>query len=186
MKSIPKEPFVTNVSELRRDARQHIEGGAVTGSYSADRETVIKLLNEALATELVCVLRYRRHHFMAQGLEAKSVADEFLLHANEEQGHADELARRITQLKGAPNLSPEGMLARAHSEYVEGTTLLDMIREDLVAERVAISSYGEMIRYLGADDPTTRRMLETILAKEEEHADDMSNLLAKHSPTRKD
>jgi bacterioferritin len=185
MKSTPKEPFLTDVKELRRRAREHIENGAVIEGYAADRETVIKLLNEALATELVCVLRYRRHHFMAQGLEASSVADEFLLHATEEQGHADEIARRITQLNGAPNLSPEGMLTRAHSEYVEGRTLLDMIREDLVAERVAIASYGEMIRYLGNDDPTTRRMLEGILAKEEEHAEDMSNLLATHASAHK-
>ena len=133
---------------------------------------------------IVCVLRYRRHHFMAQGLEAKSVADELLAHATEEQGHADEIARRITQLNGAPNLDPEGMLARAHSEYVEGRTLVEMIREDLVAERIAIESYGEMIRWLGEDDPTTRRMLEGILAKEEEHAEDMSALLETHGSRR--
>ncbi|MEO7329646.1 MAG: ferritin-like domain-containing protein [Minicystis sp.] len=185
MKSAAKEPFLTDVKELRRRAREHLESGAVTGSYSADRETVIKLLNEALATEIVCVLRYRRHHFTAQGLDAKSVADEFLQHAIEEQAHADEIAQRITQLNGEPNFSPEGMLTRSHSEYVEGRTLLDMIREDLVAERVAISSYGEMIRYLGDDDPTTRRMLESILAKEEEHAEDMSNLLSSHAVANK-
>ena len=176
------KPFLTDVKELRRRAREHIEKGAVTARYRADRETVIKLLNEALATEIVCVLRYRRHHFMAQGLAASSVASEFLAHANEEQGHADELARRITQLNGEPNLNPEGMLTRSHSEYVEGRTLTDMIREDLIAERVAIDSYSEMIRYIGEDDSTTRRMLEGILAKEEEHAEDMANLLATHAP----
>jgi len=185
MKSITKEPFVADIAELRRRARQHIEKGAVIERYGADRETVIRLLNEALATEIVCVLRYRRHHFMAQGLEAKSVADEFLAHANEEQAHADQIARRITQLNGAPNLSPEGMLTRSHSEYVEGRTLSDMIREDLVAERIAIESYSDMIRYLADDDPTTRRMLEEILAKEEEHADDMSVLLATHASAQK-
>lgn len=185
MKSLPKEPLVTDLKEMRRRARLHLEKGAVTEHYGADREAVIKLLNGALATEIVCMLRYRRHHFMAEGLEAKSIAEEFLLHATEEQGHADEIARRITQLKGEPNLSPEGMLARSHSEYVEGRTLDDMIRENLVAERVAIESYGELIRYLGDDDPTTRRMLEGILAKEEEHADDMSSLLADHSAAHK-
>ena len=142
---------------------------------------MIKLLNEALATEVVCVLRYRRHHFMAVGLASKAVADEFLEHSNEEQGHADEIARRITELNGEPNLSPEGMLSRSHAEYIPGDTLSDMIREDLVAERIAIESYGEMIRYLGDDDVTTRRLLESILAKEEEHATDMADLLARHA-----
>ncbi|MCC6572431.1 MAG: bacterioferritin [Planctomycetes bacterium] len=174
------QPFLTDVKELRRRARQHIEDGAVTSTYRADSDTVGKILNEALATEIVCVLRYKRHYFMAQGLEAKSVADEFLTHANEEQGHADQIADRITQLNGEPNLNPEGMLTRAHSEYVEGKTLLDMIREDLVAERVAIESYSEMIRYVADKDPTTRRMLETILAKEEEHAQDMQDLLSRY------
>jgi bacterioferritin len=174
-------PFLTDVKELRRRARMHIEQGAVTGTYRADREVVTKLLNEALATEIVCVLRYRRHHFMAVGLASKAVADEFLEHAEEEQGHADEIARRITELNGEPNLSPEGMLSRSHSEYVPGDTLVDMIREDLIAERIAIESYSEMIRYIGDDDATTRRMLESILAKEEEHATDMADLLAQHS-----
>ena len=174
------EPFLTDVKELRRRARAHIEQGAVTARYGADPVVVVKLLNEALATEIVCVLRYRRHHFMARGLEAQAVADEFLVHATEEQGHADEIARRITQLNGEPNFNPEGMLSRAHSEYVEGGTLTDMIREDLVTERVAIETYSEVIRFLGASDSTTRRMLEGILAKEEEHAEDMSDLLAKH------
>jgi len=172
------KPFLTDVQELRRRARQHIEEGAVTEGYRADRDTVIKLLNEALATEIVCVLRYKRHYFMAQGIHADPIASEFLVHANEEQGHADQLAGRIVQLGGSPNFSPEGLLSRSHSEYVEGQNLLDMIREDLVAERVAIDSYSEMIRYVGDDDVTTRRMLESILAVEEEHADDLVSFLA--------
>jgi len=173
-----EKPFLTDVQELRRRARQHIEEGAVTEAYRGDRETVIKLLNEALATEIVCVLRYKRHYFMAQGINADPIAQEFLQHANEEQGHADQISNRIVQLGGAPNLNPEGMLMRSHSEYVEGQNLLDMIKEDLVAERVAIDSYTEMIRYIGDDDYTTRRMLEGILAVEEEHADDLSSFLA--------
>ncbi len=172
------KPFLTDVQELRRRARQHIEEGAVTDTYRADREQVIKILNEALATEIVCVLRYKRHYFMAQGIHADPIAQEFLQHANEEQGHADQIAARIIQLGGAPNFSPEGLLTRSHSEYVEGTTLLDMIKEDLVAERVAIDSYTEMIHYVGGDDITTRRMLEGILAVEEEHADDLASFLA--------
>ena len=172
------KPFLTDVSELRRRARQHIQGGAVTDGYRADRDTVIKILNEALATEIVCVLRYKRHYFMAQGIHAEPIAQEFLTHANEEQGHADQIAARIVQLGGSPNFSPDGLLTRSHSEYVEGTTLVDMIKEDLVAERVAIDSYTEMIRYIGDDDITTRRMLETILAVEEEHAEDLSSFLA--------
>src|SRR6185436_7733769 len=172
------KPFLTDVAELRRRARQHIEEGAVTDGYRGDRETVIKLLNEALATEIVCVLRYKRHYFMAQGIHADPIAAEFLTHANEEQGHADQLAGRIVQLGGSPNFNPEGLLMRSHSEYVEGQTLVDMIREDLVAERVAIDSYTEMIRYVGENDITTRRMLESILAVEEEHADDMSKFLS--------
>lgn len=172
------KPFLSDVTELRRRARQHIEDGAVTDSYRGNRETVIKLLNEALATEIVCVLRYKRHYFMAQGIHADPIASEFLTHANEEQGHADQIAGRIVQLGGAPNMNPDGLLSRSHSEYVEGQTLVDMIKEDLVAERVAIDSYTEMIRYVGDDDITTRRMLESILAVEEEHADDLSSFLA--------
>lgn len=172
------KPFLTDVQELRRRARQHIEEGAVTDGYRANRDTVIKLLNEALATEIVCVLRYKRHYFMAQGIHADPIAAEFLQHANEEQGHADQIAGRIVQLGGSPNFSPDGLLSRSHSEYVEGQTLLDMIKEDLIAERVAIDSYTEMIRYVGDDDITTRRMLESILAVEEEHADDLAGFLA--------
>src|SRR6476661_5601920 len=171
------QPFLTDIKTLRERARQHIENGAVTQGYSADRETVIKLLNEALATEIVCVLRYRRHYFMASGINAESVAAEFLQHSNEEQGHADSIAQRIVQLKGEPNFNPEGLLTRSHAEYVEGETLTDMIKEDLVAERIAIDSYREMITYFGNDDPTSRRLMEEILAVEEEHADDLVNLL---------
>ena len=172
------KPFLTDIAELRRRARQHIEEGAVTEAYRGNRDTIVKLLNEALATEIVCVLRYKRHYFMAQGIHADPIAQEFLQHANEEQGHADQIAGRIVQLGGAPNFSPDGILSRSHSEYVEGQTLLDMIREDLVAERVAIDSYTEMIRYVGDTDITTRRMLEQILAVEEEHADDLASFLA--------
>jgi bacterioferritin len=169
--------FLSDIKTLRERARKHIEDGAVTAGYRADRATVIKLLNEALATELVCVLRYKRHYFMASGINADAVAQEFLQHASEEQVHADQLAARIVQLKGEPNFDPEGLTARSHAEYVEGEGLLDMIREDLVAERIAIDSYGEMIRYLGDRDITTRRMLEGILAMEEEHADDLASML---------
>src|SRR5436189_307097 len=171
------KPFLTDVQELRRRARQHIEEGAVTEGYRGDRETTIKILNEALATEIICVLRYKRHYFMAQGIHAEGVAGEFLQHANEEQQHADQIAERITQLGGAPDFSPDGLASRSHAEYVEGDSLEDMIKEDLVAERIAIDSYREMINYLAQEDSTTRRMLEEILAKEEEHADDLAKLL---------
>ena len=172
-----KKPFLTDIQTLRARAREHITQGAVTPGYGADRDTVVKILNEALATEIICVLRYKRHYFMADGLHADPVAAEFLQHANEEQQHADEIAARIVQLGGQPNFSPEGLTTRSHAEYKEGSDLIDMIKEDLIAERIAIDSYGEMIRYLGNDDPTTRRMLEGILAMEEEHADDLSSLL---------
>ncbi len=172
-----KHPFLTDIKTLRARARMHIEQGAITEGYKADREVVVNLLNEALATELVCILRYKRHYFMATGINADSVAQEFLQHATEEQGHADLIATRIVQLKGEPNFNPEGLAMRSHAEYVEGDTLIDMIKEDLVAERIAIDSYGEMIRYVGDKDITTRRMLEGILAMEEEHADDLSSLL---------
>jgi len=171
------KPFISDIKAIRERAREHIQKGAVTEGYKADRNTVIKILNEALATELVCVLRYKYHYYMASGIHAKGVAAEFLEHANEEQGHADLIAQRITQLDGKPNLSPEGLLSRSHSEYVEGHDVVEMIEEDLVAERIAIDSYREIIQYLGNDDPTTRRMMEEILAKEEEHAEDLGNLL---------
>jgi bacterioferritin len=174
---VADKPFLTDIKTLRERARKHIENGAVTEGYTADRETVIKVLNEALATEIVCVLRYKRHYFMASGIHAEGVAAEFLEHANDEQGHADQIAQRIVQLGGAPDFNPEGLLSRSHSEYVEGQSLTDMIREDLVAERIAIDSYREMIVYLGNDDPTSRRLMEEILAVEEEHADDLVNLI---------
>jgi bacterioferritin len=176
---VADQPFLTDIKTLRERARQHIENGAVTSGYSADRETVIKLLNEALATEIVCVLRYRRHYFMASGINAESVASEFLQHANEEQGHADHIAHRIVQLQGEPDFNPDGLLTRSHAEYVEGTTLVDMIKEDLVAERIAIDSYRELVTYFGNQDPTSRRLMEEILAVEEEHADDLVNMLQK-------
>ena len=169
--------FLTDIEELRRRARSHIEKGAVTEGYRADRTTVLRLLNEALATEIVCVLRYKRHYYTAAGIHAQAVAEEFLEHAGEEQQHADQIAERINQLGGEPDFNPEGLLGRSHSEYVEGDNLIDMIKEDLVAERVAIDSYAEMIRFIGDDDPTTRRMLEGVLATEEEHADDLRILI---------
>jgi bacterioferritin len=178
---VADKPFLTDIKTLRERARKHIEKGAVTEGYTADRDTVIKLLNEALATELVCVLRYKRHYFMANGIHADSVAAEFLEHANDEQGHADQIAARIVQLGGEPNFNPEGLLTRSHAEYVEGDTLTDMIKEDLVAERIAIDSYREMVRYFGNEDPTSRRMIEGILAVEEEHADDLVSLLGELS-----
>jgi len=168
---------LTEIEALRKRARQHIDGGAVTSGYGADRERVLKLLNESLATEIVCVLRYRRHHFMAKGIESKSIADEFLVHSNEEQGHADQLAERSVQLGGEPDFSPQGLAERSHAEYVEGASLAGMIKEDLVAERIAIDSYRGFIQYLADQDPTTRRMLESILAVEEQHADELAGLL---------
>jgi len=172
-----KNEFLTDVKTLRQRARQHMERGAVTEGYKADIPTVVRILNEALATEIVCVLRYKRHYFMASGIHAQSVRQEFLQHATDEQAHADQIAERITQLQGEPDFSPEGLASRSHSEYQEGDSLTEMIKEDLVAERVAIESYSEMIKYFGDKDPTSRRMLEEILAKEEEHADDLVNLL---------
>jgi bacterioferritin len=169
--------FISDIKELRKRARQHIENGAVTSGYKLDRETALKILNEALATEIVCVLRYKRHYYAATGLASEGVKAEFLEHANEEQVHADQISERITQLGGEPNLNPEGMLSRSHSEYVEGESLIDMIKEDLVAERIAIESYTEMIRFFGDGDPTSRRLMEEILAKEEEHANDLRDLL---------
>jgi len=180
-----KGDFVNNLQEIRKRAREHMQDGAVTTGYRANREVVIKILNEALATELVCVLRYKRHFFMAQGIDAANASQEFSQHAAEEQGHADQLALRITQLGGEPNFNPAGMLDRSHSEYVAGNGLSEMIQEDLVAERIAIDSYSEMIRYVGEDDVTTRVMLEGILAVEEEHANDMANLLKKMNPGTK-
>jgi len=169
--------FLSDIQTLRRRAREHIADGAITPGYHADRDVVVKLLNEALATEIICVLRYKRHYFMAKGIHAESVAAEFTEHAADEQQHADQIAERITQLGGAPDFSPEGLATRSHAEYVEGHSLEDMIKEDLVAERIAIDSYREIVEYLGTKDVTTRRLMEDILAKEEEHADDLANLL---------
>ena len=179
-------PFLTDIQTLRQRARQHIEEGAITPDYGADRDTVVKVLNEALATEIVCTLRYRRHYYMAQGLAADSVKAEFLEHANEEQEHADRIAERIVQLGGEPDLDPKTLTSRSHAEYVEGTSLVDMIREDLVAERIAIQSYREIIEWLNVKDSTSRRMMEEILAKEEEHAEDLNSLLAELEPRRGD
>ena len=172
------EEFRLDLQEIRKRARNQMSDGAVTPANTSDVSAVINVLNEALATEVVCVLRYKNHYYMASGINSGPVAAEFLQHANEEQGHADEIAGRIVQLGGSPNFSPEGLLTRSHSEYVEGQTLLEMIKEDLIAERIAIDSYTEMIRYVGDNDITTRRMLEGILAVEEEHADDLASFLA--------
>ena len=168
---------LSDVRTLRTRARQHIDEGAVTAGYDADRETVLKLLNDSLATEMVCVLRYRRHYFMATGIHSKTIAEEFLAHSNEELAHADLLAERIVQLGGEPDFSPDSLSGRSHAEYIAAVSLVDMIKEDLVAERIAIDSYREIIQFLGDQDPTTRRMLEGILAIEEEHADELADLL---------
>lgn len=178
-----REPFRADMELIRRRAREKMDQGAVTSAYLADRDQVVSVLNEVLATEIVCTLRYKNHYFMARGVHGDSVAKEFLEHAREEEQHADQVAERITQLGGIPNLNPEGLATRSHAEYKDVTELEDMIREDLAAERVAIATYSEIIRWLGNDDPTTRRMMEEILAKEEEHADDLSNLL-EPSPRR--
>jgi bacterioferritin len=173
-----KQSFLTDVKTLRQRARQHIEEGAVTPGYAGDTEAAIKVLNDALATEIVCVLRYKRHYFMAKGIHAAPVAAEFLEHANAEQQHADRLAERIVQLGGAPNLSPEGLLARSHTEYLEAhDDLIEMIKENLIAERIAVESYREIGAYFAPFDSTTRRLIEEIQAEEEEHADDLADLL---------
>ena len=169
--------FLTDIKEIRRRAREQMEKGAVTAGYRADVKRVVEVLNEVLATELVCVLRYKRHYFTATGINAQAVKEEFLQHANEEQGHADSVAERIVQLGGSPNLNPDGLATRAHSQYDEKESLTDMIREDLFAERIAIESYSEIVRWLGNDDPTTRSLVESILKVEEEHAEDLPSLL---------
>jgi bacterioferritin len=172
-----QSPFVSDIQAIRERARKHIEEGAITSRYGADKEVVVRLLNEALATEIVCTLRYRRHYYTAKGLTSASVAQEFMEHALEEQAHADQIAERIVQLGGDPDFSPQGLATRSHAEYVEGSSLPEMIKEDLVAERIAIESYGEIIQYLGDKDPTTRRLMESVLAKEEEHAEDLVSLI---------
>ena len=178
-------PFLSDIQEIRRRARENMMRGPVTADYKGDVRQSIDILNQALATEIVCVLRYKRHYFSSKGLHKEAVAEEFLQHANEEQQHADMIAERITQLGGEPDLNPEGLATRSHSEYVEGDDLVDMIKENLVAERVAIETYREIVRYFGENDPTSRRMIEQILAVEEEHANDMADLLAVHGTDQK-
>jgi bacterioferritin len=181
-----KSTFLQDIEQIRWRARQDIELGPVTQDYEADRETVLRLLNEALATEIVCMLRYRRHYHTARGIHARPIAAEFLEHARDEESHAEQLAERIVQLGGNPDYNPDGILSRSHSEYVEGGGLIEMVREDLVAERIAIESYAAIARYLGFKDPTSRRVMEEILAKEEEHANDLADILADLGPARVD
>ncbi len=176
-KNLAKSTNFTDTKTLRKKARRDVKQGALTDGYRCDRAEVVKRLNQALATEIVCVLRYRRHHFMASGIHSKTVADEFLAHSNEELGHADALAKRIVQLGGEPELSPDLLTSFSHAEYVAGATLTEMITENIVAERIAIDSYRELIQYVGNDDPTTRYLLEKILAVEEEHADELADFL---------
>lgn len=175
--------FLTDIKTIRSRARKEINEGAVTPDYALDTDTVCKILNEALATEIVCVLRYKFHYFMASGIHKEGVASHFLEHANEEQGHADQIAERIKQLGGKPEMNPEVIAKRSHSEYVEGDSIIDMIKENLVAERIAIQTYREIVKFFGDKDPTSRVMMEGILAMEEEHADDMADLLFAVNPT---
>ncbi len=171
------DTFQLDLTEIRRRAREHMNQGAITGAYRADKKQVLEVLNQALATEIVCVLRYKNHYYMARGIRGQACAAEFLQHAAEEQQHADLIAERIAQLGGTPNLDPEGLATRSHSEYHSGENLKQMLVEDLVAERVAIETYAAIVRWLGDADPTSRRLMETLLAKEEEHADDLAHLL---------
>ena len=173
-------PFLTDVATLRERARKHMDAGAVTANYGADPNVVVKVLNEALATEIVCVLRYKRHYYMAEGIASESVKQEFNQHATEEQAHAKAVAERINQLGGKPNFNPEGLATRSASQYVEAANLVEMIKENLIAERIACDHYRELIRFFADKDPTTRVMMEGILSKEEEHANDMLDLLAVH------
>jgi bacterioferritin len=175
--SRPESAFLTDIKTLRENARQQISKGALTKGYHGDAEAVCRVLNQALATEIVCVLRYKRHYYMAKGIHAAAVKAEFLEHATEEQRHADMIAERITQLGGSPDFSPDGLLSRSHSEYVEGDSLVSMIREDLIAERLAIDSYRDIVAWLADFDTTSKRILEEIQAVEEEHADDLAELL---------
>lgn len=173
-----KQPFLTDIKTIRERARKQMEMGAVTEGYRGNKEHIVKLLNEVLATEIVCNLRYKNHYFLASGIHSEAVAEEFLQHADEEQHHADMVSRRIVQLNGKPDWSPKNLETRSHADYVPGESLIQMLEENLVAERIAIDTYREMILYIGEDDPTTRRILEDILAQEEEHADDLANLLS--------
>src|ERR1700722_9476158 len=173
--------FIADLKKIKERARSHMEKGAVTENYKADLNAVIKVLNEVLATEIVCVLRYKRHYYMASGINSDGAKAEFLQHANEEQQHADWIATRITQLNGEPNFNPDGLSSRSHSEYAEGKDLTSMLKEDLFAEPIAIESYSEIARWLGNDDTTTRKMIEEILKAEEEHAEDLKSLLQKMS-----
>jgi len=171
------KPFLSDIQAIRDRARRQVLEGAVTADYRADRGKVVQILNEALATEIVCALRYMSHYYLASGIHAQSVKAEFLEHAREEQAHAGRIAERITQLNGTPDLSPEHLHSRSHSEFREVGSLVEMIREDLIAERIAIETYREIVQYLGDDDPTSRKMMEEILASEEEHAEDLRTLL---------
>lgn len=173
----PSTANFSPIATIRSRARHRIEEGAITDDYAADRETVVRLLNEALATEIVCSLRYKRHYYTAKGLTSLSIAQEFLQHAQEEEIHADKFATRITQLGGEPDFSPDTLSTRSHAEYIEGRSIVEMIREDLVAERIAIDSYKEIVAYLGTTDPTTRRLFEEVLAVEEEHAEELHTLI---------
>lgn len=181
-KSATVNDFVIDIEAIQKRARANFAEGPITDAYGADQARVVEVLNEALATELVCVLRYRAHYYRAAGLAAKSVAQEFAEHAAEEQGHADRIAARITQLQGHPDFDPRGLSERSHSDYDSGGSLVDMLKEDLVAERIAIEVYSEIVRWLGDADPTTRIMIQDILAVEEEHADDLLNLLGTQEP----
>lgn len=172
-----RKPFLTDIKTIRDRARKHVLEGAVTDGYKADRKRVIEILNEALATEIVCVLRYTAHYYLASGINANAIKAEFLEHAKEEQGHANKIAERITQLNGEPNFSPVGLHTRSHSEFAQGDSLVQMIQEDLIAERIAIDTYREIVQYLGNDDPSTRAMMESILASEEHHAEDLKTML---------
>jgi bacterioferritin len=169
--------FLKNIEEIRARARQKLEEGPVTTDYQLDRQQAIGILNEALATEIVCVLRYQFHYFMATGIHSAAVAEEFRQHSTEEQEHASRIAERIKQLGGKPEMNPALVAQTSHTQYIEGTSLADMIREDLVAERIAIDTYREIVKYFGDKDPTSRTMMEEILAKEEEHADELADLL---------
>jgi bacterioferritin len=173
------KPFISDMKKIRERARAHIDEGAITSGYKADRAQVNKVLNEVLATEIVCTLRYKRHYYTVSGIFSDSIRAEFLQHANEEQQHADMVAARIVQLQGEPDFQPASLASRSHAQYIEGEDAVSMIKEDLVAERIAIETYMDIARWLGEDDPTTRRLIEQILEKEEEHAEDMVTLLAR-------